>query len=90
MVRWSTGIYYVNRKGMEKIYNLYINNDKIVFNNNCAVADFLVYNNMVTYTYTKPLYIHQIIESTIHQNHINGEHMSAYYAIKNYFDKLSK
>ena len=87
--RWSTGAYYINKKGMTKIYNLcysdhMINMDRCISN----IADVFIYMTIKSYNYTKPLYIHQIIESTIHQNHINTCHRVAYDAITNYFEHI--
>ena len=91
--RWSTGAYYISKKGIDKFYNLFYKNGIIDINNSCfEVADVFIYKNLISYNYTKPLFIHQIKESTIHQAHIHTCHTPAYKAIKKYFDniKISK
>ena len=71
----STGIYYINRSGMEKIYNHYVKNDKIVFPVANARAELLadrkaLFSKMKTYHYTTPTFIDECKSSTIHQRHL--------------------
>jgi GR25 family glycosyltransferase involved in LPS biosynthesis len=88
--RWSSGAYYINKKGMKKIYDLCYS-DQMININNCMsnISDKCIYSIIKSYNYTKPLFIHQIIQSTIHQNHINTYHKPAYNAIINYFKNIS-
>jgi len=87
--RWSTGAYYINKKGIDKIYDLCYGNQMINLDH-CSdhTADFFIYFTIKSYNYTKPLFIHQIIESTIHQTHIDAFHTKGYNAIINYFARI--
>ena len=71
----STGIYYINRSGMEKIYNHYVKNDTIVFPVANVRAELLadrkaLFSKMKTYHYTTPTFIDECKSSTIHQRHL--------------------
>ena len=89
--RWSTGAYIINKKGMNKIYNLCFKNDKILLNASIShTSDYYIYNNLISYNYTKPLFIHQIKDSTIHKSHIMVCHSKAYQEIIKYFGSLKK
>jgi len=88
--RWSSGAYYINKKGMRKIHDLCFNNSKINLDNNgLYAADIFIYSSIDTYNYTKPLFIHQIKESTIHQLHIKHIHIPAYNKIVEYFSSTT-
>ncbi len=85
--RWSTGIYYINKIGIDKMYNLYYKNGKIDLNNNNVADHGLIYKTLISYNYTKPLFIHTIKESFIHMDHLHG-HIYAYNTIVDYFNKI--
>ena len=84
---WSTGCYYINRKGMQVILDLFVKNNKINLNhsNSGFTADGdIVYKYLKTYTYTKPTFIWQAQNSTIHDSHLNG-HQTCLNTVLNYF-----
>ena len=83
---YSTGMYIINRKGINNIFHILNNCNKFLeLNKMNFVADEVIYNRL-TYTYTKPLVNHSINNnSTINHNHDNVE-KSAHYIIKNYFE----
>lgn len=85
---WSTGIYYINRKGMEKIYNEYYKNNYIILNHKLPVADILIYNKLNTYVYSKPLFNHDSGDSIIHKSH-DSLHTNCDKLINYYFTQLS-
>ena len=61
--KWSTCCYYINRKGMKKIYDLFYKNGKIDLSIklcNYVADDGVIYKNLTTYNYTKPLLINKI------------------------------
>ena len=71
----STGIYYITREGMKKIYNYYVKNDKIVFPVAASRGELLadrqaLFTKMKTYHYTRPTFIDECKTSTIHQRHL--------------------
>ena len=71
----STGVYYITRSGMEKIYKYYVKNDKIVFPIANSRAELLadrqaIFTRMKTYHYTSPTFIDECQSSTIHQRHL--------------------
>jgi len=71
----STGVYYINRNGMEKIYKRYIKNGKIDLSNNRVRGELLadgraIYPLLKSYHYTKPTFIDECRTSTIHQRHV--------------------
>ena len=51
--RFSTGCYYITRKGMKKIYDNYKSN---FIPNNLNPADHFLYKVLKSYNYTKPLF----------------------------------
>lgn len=82
----STGCYYINRKGMEKIYNLFYKDGKIDFSvklKNYIADDGAIYNNLVSYVYTKPTFINVLFKSTIAEKDTPEK---AYHYIKEYFE----
>lgn len=96
--RWSTGSYYIKRKGMKKLLDKYIvngkidlsktNYDKIVYKSYRHQADVqVIYGNLKSYNYTKPLFNHTGKESYIHNFHLNegGPHQKSLLAIQKYF-----
>ena len=89
--RWSTGCYYINRKGMKKIYDIYFKNNIIDLKNKpnktkgyCSDRD-IIYNVINSYNYTKPLFNHQVSESSIHSDHLDI-HKVSLIDIQNYFN----
>jgi len=83
----STGCYYINRKGMEKIYNLFYKDGKIDFSvklKNYIADDGVIYNNLVSYVYTKPTFTNVLFKSTIAEKDNPEE---AYSYIKGYFEE---
>ena len=88
--RWSAGAYYINKKGINKIYELFCKNGKIILDEKkYHVSEYILYKSIITYNYTKPLFIHQIKESTIHNSHIKTVHIPAYDKICKYFSSLA-
>ncbi len=87
----STACYYINRQGMERINNIYLNSEnKIVLDvNNCNghADDMCIYDKINTYTYLKPLFDHQIKHSNIHNQHLYF-HSASLDVIKSYFKLL--
>ena len=74
---WSAGCYYLNRRGMGKIYRQYIKNGKIDLTllKNCErndiVADHdLIFKKLKTYHVTKPTFIDKCETSNIHSDHL--------------------
>ena len=67
---WGTQCYYVNKKAMTKIYNLFYKNNKI--NLNIKLKNYLadygtIFQNLITYSYCRPLFINEIFNTTIHK-----------------------
>ena len=52
------------------------------------VADVLIYNGPGAYTYTRPLYDHEIKESTIHQGHVESCHRQAAELSAAFYDRM--
>lgn len=71
---WGTFAYLINRKGMEKIINMY---SKMNYYNKTRhyVADYLLYINLKTYTLHIPFFNHYYNSSTINShNFVNKNH----------------
>ena len=88
---WSTGCYYLNRKGMSRILSLEINSllNKL-FDDTIEgrhTADFVLYKYLNCYTYTNLLFNHQVSESIIHPSHLHS-HTEALKIIQNYFGTI--
>ena len=71
----GTGVYYINRKGMKRIYDHYIKDGNIDLSNITGRGDLLadayaIYPRMKCYHYSKPTFIDECKTSTIHQRHI--------------------
>lgn len=89
---WGMGCYYITRKGMRKIVQKYIKNN-IIHLPICMEnkADYnLIYGSLKTVTYTRPLFDHQISESTIHPSHLETIHYKALCVICYYFNKIGR
>ena len=92
----GTGVYYINRSGMKKIYDHYIKDGKIDLSNIGGRGDlladgFALYTRMNSYHYSKPTFIDECKTSTIHQRHItrheiNNNIILDYFMKKEYFD----
>lgn len=93
---WSTGCYYLNRKGIKNIYNLYVKdgiidlsnysnypNDELVSDRN------LIYSKLNAYNITKPTFIDECKTSHIHPEHIDIIHIHNNNIIRNYFTKIN-
>ena len=52
------------------------------------VSDVLMYNGPGAYTYTRPLYDHEIKESTIHQGHVESCHRQAAELSAAFYDRM--
>jgi len=65
MQRNSTGCYYINRKGMEKIYKRFGPN---YAPRNWNPADRFIYSVLNSYNYTKPLFNMRLNRSTVTGN----------------------
>ena len=88
---WGAGCYYITRGGMEKIIKKYVRNGIIVLPI-CIEnkADFnLIYGFLKTVTYTRPLFDHQICNSTIHTPHLETIHYKALCSICRYFTHIN-
>jgi len=90
ITRSSCGAYYINKNGMRKIYDMYFKDGKINIGDKETrhVAEPAIYGNIKSYNYTKPLFIHQITNSTIHMDHISRYHKPAYDEIVKYFSLI--
>ena len=96
----GTGVYYINRKGMKKIYDHYIKDGNIDLSNINGRGDlladgFALYTRMKSYHYSKPTFIDECKTSTIHQRHvtrheINNNIIIDYFMKKEYFDIKQK
>ena len=87
---WGMGCYYITRKGMHKIVQKYIKNN-VIYLPICMEnkADFkLIYGFLKTMTYTRPLFDHQICESTIYPSHLETIHYAALCIICEYFSNI--
>jgi GR25 family glycosyltransferase involved in LPS biosynthesis len=86
-LNWSTGCYYINRKGMKKIHDLFYKKGKINLGiklHNYVADDGALYNNMITYTYTKPMFINNMSSTTI--QHKPGLEQQIHNFIKHHFE----
>lgn len=66
--KWSTGAYCIFRKGMDKIIGKFYKNNIININiklDNYVADNCILYRNMITYSYTKPLFINKLFDSDI-------------------------
>lgn len=84
---WSTGCYYINKKGMKKIYDKYCKNNKIDISlklNNYVADGDIIYNNLITYNYKKPTFINELFGSMIGNNKNIEIHSNGF--IKTYFN----
>lgn len=87
---WGTGCYYITRNGMKKVVKKYIKKGIINLSTSSKnKADCkLIYDMLHTVSYTKPLFDHQIGESTIHPSHLETMHYDALCVVCEYFTHL--
>jgi GR25 family glycosyltransferase involved in LPS biosynthesis len=81
----GTGVYIINHKGMKKIMDLFYSNEKWNVKHDKAVADFILYDELVTYDYTKPTFNQRIFDSTIKSSH-TGNALPAYHTVEIYYN----
>ena len=82
-IKWNrkshgTLCYYINKKGMKKLVNLFYKDNKInlrVKLKNYVADDGILYNNLKTYIYTKPLFINYVAKSTILKPGISKDYL---------------
>lgn len=75
---WSTGAYLLRRSGALRVINEYVDNGRFVLPSSTQlVSDVLMFNGPSVFTFTRPLFDHEIAESTIHQAHVEGCHRQA-------------
>jgi len=78
--KFSTGCYYINKKGIKKIVEIIDSTDEKDYNS----SDIFIYKHLKTYTFTRPLFNHQTNNSLIHNNHLKIHYWSSE-LIKKYF-----
>ena len=88
----GTGVYYINRNGMKKMYDKYIKNGKVDLTCITGRGDLLadasaLYPHMNTYHYTCPTFIDECKTSTIHQRHITRHEKNNDIIINYFIDK---
>ena len=64
---YSGLVYIIKRKAMEKLLNTIF---KQVINNKRFLADYVIYDTCITYTLSKPLFMHMLFASSIQQERI--------------------
>jgi len=87
---YSTSVYYINRPGMKKIFDKYFKNGKIDLSLTLRnyVADCgVIYEQLVTYSYTKPLFINKLYKSTIVEKEPYVEYIHKF--LKDYFERCA-
>jgi len=87
--RWSTGCYYINRKGMEKIYNKYYKNNNIDISLKLTyyTADGdIIYNSLITYNYKIPTFSNVLFGSII--GNVEEQQTVIYNYLKKYFNNF--
>ena len=89
---WGACCYYINRKGMRKIYNMFYKDGVYILPPNLQnyVADEIIYKYINTCYYPKPLFINLLQPSTIH-NHKEERSVenTIHCLIKQYFESQS-
>ena len=88
----GTGVYYINRKGMKKIYDHYIKDGNIDLSNITGRGDLLadayaIYPRMKCYHYSNPTFIDECKTSTIHQRHITRHEINNDIIINYFLEK---
>ena len=74
----GTGAYLISKKGANKLINLLYNNNKFNLNDKgYVVADYLLYNHLISYKYKYPYFIPANKDSEIHPDHIDSLHIPA-------------
>ena len=85
---YSTSVYYINRPGMKKIFDKYFKNGKIDLSltlRNYVADCAVIYEQLVTYSYTKPLFINKLYKSTIAEKVPYEEYIHKF--LKDYFER---
>ena len=85
------GCYYINKKGMKKIYDLFHKEGKIdlsikLYNHEADRG--VIYDNLITYNYTKPTFINKMFISTIIEKYEFCTNFRNF--IQQYFEKMSE
>ena len=79
---------------MKKIKDLYYKNKKYTLSDvrGKIISESIIFNNIVTYNYSKPLFNHNIklSESTIHKVHDSMYHLAGQTEIERYFYFINK
>jgi GR25 family glycosyltransferase involved in LPS biosynthesis len=69
---FSTIAYLINKKGSNKLMNIYNNNKYVLNNSLLQVADSYIYTTLNTYVYKYPMFIYKTDnDSLIHADHLN-------------------
>ena len=86
---WSTGAYVINKAGCERCLRDYTKGARYVLPAGVQlVSDVLMFNGIGAYTYTRPLFDHEIKESTIHQTHVELCHRQASEVGHNFYSRF--
>jgi len=93
--KWSTGAYCIFRKGMEKIINKFYKDNIINIDiplHNYVADNGILYNNIKTYSYTKPLFINMLFDSAIKKGDNSRKKIEKeiHFFISNYIKKNYK
>jgi GR25 family glycosyltransferase involved in LPS biosynthesis len=93
----GTLCYYISNKGMKKLFNLFYKNNQIDLSiklKNYVADNGIIYNNLKTYIYSKPLFINYVFSSTILKEGISKSYLrrskiddEIHNIIKHYFEK---
>ncbi len=71
----GTGAYLISKKGSNKLINLLYHNNKFDLNNKgYAVADYFLFNHLISYKYKYPYFIPANNDSEIHPDHVESMH----------------
>ena len=101
-IKWDkkshgTLCYYISNKGMKKLFNLFYKNNQIDLSiklKNYVADNGIIYNNLKTYIYSKPLFINYVFSSTILKEGVSKSYLrrskiddEIHNIIKHYFEK---
>ena len=96
---WSTGAYYVTRRGMERIRQRYVLPNGKIDLSECTATherggiiadDGGLFPQMQTYFFTRPMFIDQCEDSFIHPKHVAESHRPNHILLLNYYRKKSR
>jgi GR25 family glycosyltransferase involved in LPS biosynthesis len=96
---WSSGAYYVTRRGMERIRQRYVLPNGKIDLSACAatqaresfIADCdVLFPQMQTYFFTRPMFIDQCEDSFIHPEHIAESHRPNHILLLKYYRKKTE